>query len=114
MTPTTSLTDHQKRLLAGSKSYFFEACLGDFGFLASAGFRWFIEDVGRNCYLVSFKKESASDAFTVRIYHENDDLLWCDLVCVSNDETLVRLAGQVDLLGVMAPDERLEGGSVSD
>src|SRR5882672_1164468 len=108
MTPTTPLTDYQKRLLAGPKSYFFEAGFAEFDVLVGAGFRWFIEDVGRNCYLVSFKKESASDAFTVRIYHEHDDLVWCDLVCVSNDETRVRFAGQVDLLGVMAPDEKLD------
>jgi len=40
--------------------------------------------------------------------------LWCDLMCVSNDEIRVRFAGQVDLLGVMGPDEKLDGGPVPD
>ena len=114
MTATTILTEAQKRLLAGGKSYFFESCFSEFGFLVAAGFRQSFEDVGRNLYLVSFAKEDAISGFTIRIYHEDDDLLWCDLVCVSSDETRVRLAGQVDSLGVIAPEERLDPGPVSD
>jgi hypothetical protein len=112
MKPASEFTDSQKHLLAGRKSYFFESCLKEFEFLLGVGFRWSIEDLGRFCYLVSFKKEDASDGFTVRIYHEDDDLLWCDLVCVSNDEFRVRLAGRSELLEVTAPLERLPPGPV--
>jgi hypothetical protein len=114
MTTTTTLTEAEKRLLTGSKSYFFESCFSEFGFLATAGFRRSFGDHGRNLYLVSFVKEDALSGFTVRIYHEDDDLLWCDLVCVSNDEIRVRLAGQVDFLGVIAPEERLEDGPIPE
>lgn len=108
------MTESQKRLLAGAKSYFFDSCFAEFDFLAAAGFRRSFEDIGRNCYLVSFAKDGPSDRFTIRVYHEDDDLLWCDLVCVSNDEIRVRFAGQLDLLGVIAPDEKLPEGSVCD
>jgi hypothetical protein len=114
MNPAIKSTANQRRLLVDPKGYFFEACLTGFEFLVEDGFRAFPEDVGRDCYRMSFKKDSPTGYFTVRIYHENDDLLWCDLECVAGGESKVRLAGACALLGVAGPPERLVEGPVRD
>jgi hypothetical protein len=114
MNPAVELTESERRLLSGPKSYFFEACLAEFGFLVAQGFRRFIEDVGRNCYRVSFKQDSASGYFTIRVYHDEDDMLWCNLERFAGEERKARLSSVCDALGISCPPERLPSGPVRE
>jgi hypothetical protein len=115
MNPTTEFSEAQRRLLSGPKSYFFEACMAEFEFLVSDhGFRRFIEDVGRNCYRVSFKQDRTEGYFTIRVYHDEDDMLWCDLERFAGEERKARLSSVCDVLGIACPPETLPHGSVRE
>lgn len=110
MTPQGKLSDTDFRLLAGAKGYFFQACIDSFPFLLEFGFRSILEDVGRDCYRVTFKQDRPSGYFTIRVYQDCDDMLWCDLEGYSGHEVRIRLNNACQSLKVACPSTRLPHG----
>jgi len=107
-----TLTPSDVRLLSGAKGYFFHSCVDSFSFLTPLGFRCLLEDVGRDCYRASFKQDRPTGYFTIRVYFDCDDMLWCDLEGYSGEENKLRLNSACETLGLDCPPVSLPKGSV--